>query len=425
MIFKLAWRNLWRNKRRTLITAASIFFAVLLAVIMRSFQEGSYNKMIENIVSFYTGYVQIHKEGYWDDQNLDNSFNHAPTLKATTLSHTSVKGVVPRLESFALAASQDVTEGCLVVGIEPTSEDMLTALSKKVYTKKVETFDPKAVDSIRIEYQYDPAYYLASGEQAALVAGGLAEKLKLDIGDTIILIGQGYHGVSAAGKYPIKALVKFGSPDLNKRLVYLPLKAAQQLYGAEERLTSFALLIDEPQRATKLVQNLRQDIDESYEIMDWKEMMPELVQTIEGDRAGGIIMMLILYLIIGFGIFGTVLMMVAERRFEFGVLIAIGMKRMKLAAVVIIETILISILGILAGSIASLPIVMYFHINPLYMESMASMYEEFGMEPVLPTAIQFSIYMNQALFVLLISLFVCIYPLWKINRTEAVEAMRG
>lgn len=445
MIFKLAWRNLWRNKRRTLITAASIFFAVLLAVFMRSFQEGSYNKMIENVVSFYTGYAQIHKDGYWDDQSLENSFEEVDSLKLKAIQHQQVSELVPRLESFALAASEEITEGCMVVGISPEPEAKLTGIDKKVIKSKLKgrlikgnigegtvikdslmEGTIRGSDSTGVLYIYDPDLYLKEGEEAALVAEGLADKLKLQVGDTIILIGQGYHGISAAGKFAIKGLVKFGSPDLNKTLVYLPLQAAQQLYGAENRLTSYALLIDEPQQSSFVVQNLRQEFNtEAYEIMDWTEMMPELVQTIESDRAGGILTMMILYMIIGFGIFGTVLMMAAERKYEFGVLIAIGMKKLRLGMVLVVEIILIAILGVIGGWLASLPIVLYFNYNPLYMADMAEMYEQFGMEPVLPTAVDFSIFLNQAIWVLVITAIVSIYPLWKISRTEPVEAMRG
>ena len=97
MLLKLAWRNLWRNKRRTFITAASIFFAVLLAIVMNSLNEGVYDKMIQNVVGFYTGYVQVHKDGYWDDQTLENSFEQVPAVFTSLAEHPTVSSVNPRL----------------------------------------------------------------------------------------------------------------------------------------------------------------------------------------------------------------------------------------------------------------------------------------------------------------------------------------
>ena len=404
MLFKLAWRNIWRNKRRTLITMASVFFAVMLAVLMRSLQEGSYEKMIENVVSFYTGYVQIHKDGYWDDQVLENSFEAVPTVKTVATEIPTVNEAVPRLESFALAASENVSEACLVVGADPEKEDILTGLKNKV-TK---------------------GNYFSNDKSGAMIAEGLGEKLELGVGDTLVLIGSGYHGVSAAGKYPISGLVKFGSPDLNDRLVYLPIRDAQYFYGAEGRLTSYALNLNDPDSYQQVVADLKNGLnDGEYEIMDWTEMMPELVQMIESDRGGGIIMMWVLYVIIAFGMFGTVLMMIAERQYEFGVMTAIGMKRRKLAIIVSLETIFISILGVISGALASLPGVLYLYYNPIYLgDSMAEAYAAFGMEAIFPASLDPAIFIEQAVTVLMFAILVSIYPAIKILRIKPVEAMR-
>lgn len=403
MMYKLAWRNLWRNRRRTLITTASIFFAIMLAICMRALQEGSYDKMIENVVSFYTGYVQVHQRDYWDEQTLENSFEATQAVEEELIAHPQVEQAIPRLESFALASSTDITKGCLVVGTDPSLEDRLTHLASKVVKGQ---------------------YFAGSGDQA-LIAEGLAEQLELGVGDTLILIGQGYHGVTAAGKFAIQGILSFGSPDLNKQMVYLPLGTAQHMYGAQNRLTSLVLSLSNPQAAQDVVRDLQARLDSTYEAMEWQQMMPELVQSIEADRGGGIIMMAVLYMIIGFGIFGTVLMMTAERQYEFGVMVAIGMKKFKLVGVMVIETVLIALLGILAGSLASVPIVLYYQYNPIYLESMQETYEQFGMEPVLPMTFDLSIFANQALVVLILTVLIGLYPLVKIGNLNPIQAMRA
>lgn len=402
MIFKLAWRNLWRNKRRTLITIASIFFAVLLACIMRSFQEGVYEKMIGNVVSFYTGYIQVHKDGYWDEQIIDNSFEDESTL-ATKLAQTpGVEAVVPRLESFALASSGEETKGCMVVGIDPEKEDQLTFLRNKLVAGK----------------------YLQSGQTGVLVADSLSKKLNLEVGDSIVLLGQGYHGASASGLYPVVGTVRFGSPELNERLIYLPIEDAQEMYGAEGRVTAWAFAVANPQDVPELVEGIKSELDNSFEVLDWKQMMPDLVQMIEIDRGGGILMMTVLYVIIAFGIFGTVLMMTAERKYEFGVLLAIGMKRAKLIWVLIVETIFMGLIGSFAGMMAALPVVLYYQKNPIRAESMAEAYAQFGFEPVFPMAFDLGTFLTQALIVILFIVLISIYPVFKILKTDPVKAMR-
>ncbi len=119
MLASIAWRNLWRNRTRSLVTMASVFFAVLLATIMTSLQNGSYDLMVANVAGRYTGYVQIHKKGYWDDKILDNALTDDTAVEKTVRSIPGVEGIAPRLESFALASTGESTAGCQVMGVDP------------------------------------------------------------------------------------------------------------------------------------------------------------------------------------------------------------------------------------------------------------------------------------------------------------------
>ena len=406
MILKLAWRNIWRNKRRTLITVASIFFAVVIAICMKSFQEGAYEQMIESAAGFYTGYAQVHHAGYWEDQTLENSFEVSEALFEESEAHPLVAQAVPRLESFALASSEVHTKGCQVVGIDPKKEDVLTQLSQRV-----------------VEGQY----MSESSPMGALMGSGLADRLKLKVGDTLVLLGQGYHGVSAAGKYPVVGKVKLASPEMDKQMVYLPVEEAQYLYGADQRLTSISLAVESPRRVQSIVNNLEQKLPDSYEVMSWQEMMPELVQMIDADRAGNVVTLGILYVIIAFGIFGTVLMMTAERKYEFGILTSIGMKKPKLAFTVSLELFFMSLIGVIAGALCSLPIVYYFNKNPVDMGQEArEAYEAMGvsMEAVIPMTIDPGIFLNEAFTVFAMTLLIAIYPFWKIMRLKPIQAMK-
>ncbi|MEO1451738.1 MAG: ABC transporter permease, partial [Bacteroidota bacterium] len=322
MIFILAWRNLWRNRRRTLITAAAIFFAVMLSVVMNSIQQGVYEKMIDNIVGLYSGYVQVHQKGYWDDQTMDYTFADAPAVREKVSAHPRVSTAVPRLESFALAASETKTAPTQVVGTDPELEHKLTKLQDKVVA----------------------GTFLTNADKGAMVAEGLAQKLGLGLGDTLVLMGQGYQGATAVGQYEIKALLHFGSPELNKAVTYLPLPEAQFLYAAPDRLTAYALAIDKGSAAVSTADQLEADLPaEDYEVMDWKEMMPEMIQLMEVDQGGNYVTLGILYLVVAFGIFGTILMMTQERRFEFGLMLSVGMKRTKLIAMTFLEMVFMAI----------------------------------------------------------------------------------
>ncbi len=405
MYLRLAWRNIWRNRRRTLITAASVFIAVLLALVMRSAQLGAYQRMIDNVVGFYTGHIQVHAKGYWDDQTLDNSFSPNDTLTSILDHQQDIIHVVPRLESFALASTNDLTEGTLVIGIDPEAENQLTHIADKIISGQ----------------------YLDEHDDAVLIAEGLANRLQLKVSDTVVVIGQGYHGVSAAGQYRIKGIIHFPNPELNNGMLYMSLAGAQTLYGTGDRLTSLAISIRSHADATVVADQIRQDIrQQPYEVLDWKEMLPDMLQMIEVDNAGGIITISILYMIIAFGLFGTILMMLAERRHEFGILVAIGMKKIKLAWIVVLEIIMLSGIGVIAGILAGIPVIIHFHLHPIQVSGeLATAYERFGMEPVFPFSNDISIFLSQASVVFILSVLLSFYPLFQIQKANTIANLKS
>jgi ABC-type antimicrobial peptide transport system permease subunit len=158
--------------------------------------------------------------------------------------------------------------------------------------------------------------------------------------------------------------------------------------------------------------------------MTWKEMTPQLDQLIEADNAGGILIIIILYMIVGFGIFGTVLMMTQERLYEFGVLISIGMKKSKLMIILIYETIFLTFVGVLVGFVISWPIVNYFHYNPLKLfGAAADQLESAGFEPIIPFMNTYDIPLVHGFIIILISLITCIYPIIIISKLKPIKAM--
>jgi len=399
----LAWRNLWRNKRRTLIAAASVFFAVLLALLMRSMQEGSYDYMIEASVSMYTGYIQIHRDEYWEKRSIDKSMEVGDKIVKEIEAIENVTLVTPRLESFSLISFGNTTKVASIIGIEPGQENRMTKLKNKLIKGKYLTPDSKGI----------------------LLSEGLAELLKVDIGDSIVLYGQGYHGVTAADRIPIEGIVKFTLPELNKSMAYLSMNYSQWLYSAPERITTLSVMINHIDNLQEVYEKVDDLFDDKYEVMTWSEMMPELVQGIEIDNAGGIIMLGILYVIIGFGIFGTVMMMTAERTKEFGILISIGLKKGKLAFISFLESIFLAFIGVAAGVLVSIPVLYYFHQNPIELTGqMADMALSYGLDPILPFRFAPNIFVDQFLTVFVIGLVSVSYPLFFIRKLKPVEAMR-
>ncbi|HWR99947.1 MAG TPA: FtsX-like permease family protein [Prolixibacteraceae bacterium] len=402
--FKLAWRNIWRNKRRTLITVGSIFFGVLLSAYMTSMQEGSYDKMVEIVVKFYSGYMQVHHEDYWENKSINNSFDYDQGLVDKLKANAEVDFVIPRLESFGLASAEELTRGAAIFGIVPAVENQLTGIAGKIISGE----------------------YLRSSDNGVVIGEGLAKFLKLQLSDTLVIITQGFHGISAAGKFPVRGLVKHVSPELNKSVIYMELKTCQDFLGAENKLTSLVVNVPDNIRMKKVLKKLKSEIQPPFSVMSWEEMQPEIVQQIESDRAGGIIMKAILYIIIAFGILGTIIMMMAERRREFGVMISIGMQKTRLAVMLFIETLFIGLLGITTGIAVSLPMLFIQAQNPIPLTGeTAQLMEDFGFEPYMFFSTAPEVFWQQAVSIFIISVLIGIYPIVSSLKINAMKALHG
>jgi len=404
MLLKLAWRNIWRNRNRSLITMSAIASAVLLAVATVSLQQGVWEHLIKNLVSLYSGYAQVHAKGYWDEQTLENSFEINEAVERQVAGTPGINAIAHRLESFALASSGEKTRGCLVVGIDPEEEESLTQISAKIQSGSM----------------------LKPGQEGALVAKGLAGKLNLQLGDTLVLLTQGYYGSTAAIKTPIQGLLRFGSPELNERIAYIPLALAQYWLDAPGRATALVVGLERAEQLPAVAKSLKKNLPAGFEALTWKEMMPEINQHIEADSAGMYIMLGVLYLLISFGIFSTLLMMLAERQREFGMLNALGMQPWSVARVVLAETLFLTLCGSLAGLALSYPLVWYLAEHPIrFGGEMAEIYEKFGFEAIFPATVKARIFMEQTLIVLSVGVVLAIYPVWRVLRLNPVEAMRG
>ncbi|MDZ7777782.1 MAG: ABC transporter permease [Bacteroidales bacterium] len=403
-IIIIAWRNLWRNKRRTLITAASVFFGVIFSTVMSSMQEGSYDSNVKNSVRFYTGYLQIQHQDYWEEKTLENHLTYDKALFQRIQQNAMVKNITPRLEYFALASRESATKVAQVTGINPDMEKEVTNITSNI----------------------EQGRYLEKGDAGVVIGSLLAENLGLGVGDTITLTGQGYRYATAAGLFPVVGIVDFPSQELNKTMVYMALKTCQQFYNAPDMLTSVSVMITDNDKLAEVQNKIGSLLPEDYTTMNWKEMMPALVQQIESDRAGGYIFMAILYMIILFGILGTIMMMIAERRRELGVMMAVGMKRLKLAAVIIIETFFIGVLGAITGILGSIPIVGYYVNNPIPLEGKtAEVMESYGWEPFMFFSSEPRIFYLQAIIVFILTVVVAIYPVTKIFTMKEINALRA
>jgi len=402
--FKLAWRNLWRNKRRTLITVASIFFGVFFAAFMSSLQKGSFENMVENMVRFYSGYIQIQETKFNENRSLNNSFEENESLTNLLDQNKTITEYTSRIESFALASTGEKSYGAMVFGVIPDKEEAISKLSKWV----------------------EQGEYLTANSNGVLIGRELAENLNLKLNDTLVMIGQGYHGSTAADMFPVIGILDFPLPALNKQMVYMTIENARQFYSMPNRSTSKVIMVKNAKVVDYAINSLKPELNENLNIYSWNEMQEELESLIAGKQSSGKIVKGILFMIIGFGIWGTIIMLMAERKRELGIMIALGVRKIRVAWILVIESFLIGLLGVLTGIIGSFPLIQYFYLNPIHVTgAIKETYENMGFEPVLKFSNQLENFTDPAITVFILFAFISLYPIWFIYRLKTANALRA
>lgn len=366
---------------------------------------GTYASLDNAMIRSSTGYLQVQAPGYWDDKSIDNSLELTDEVMDAIKQTKGIGAKVPKLDYFALASTGNITKGVAVIGTDAKVEKDMSGMDNKV-----------------IEGQY-----FSGKAGAAMVPKNLADYLELGVGDTFVLFGQGYHGVTAAGKYWVEGIIDLRIPMMNNTLIYIQLDDAQMLFGAEGRLTHLSMMVDDPKEMLAIQKELQIKLDTgNYRVMNWKEMNANYVQMASSKDVSSGIMIGLLYLIVGFGIFGTLFMMTLERRREFSVMIAIGMKRSKLSVVVFIESLLLGIVGGIAGIGFSIPLLAYLSRNPIPLSGdIAEMYEAYGINPEYHFAFEADFIFNQFMVIFILCVLLSIVPIMSVNRLNFVNALRG
>jgi ABC-type lipoprotein release transport system permease subunit len=409
LLVKLAWRNVWRNRRRSLITTASVAFSVMVLVFTEALLVGSHEQMaLQALDTYKVSQVQIHARGYQDDPTIFRSFVPAPELLSLLREDRELLGFAPRVQGEGLAAVGRESRGALIVGIEPELEKQVTPIAEEIV---------------------EGDYLAADDLEGALVGDRLLKNLQAKLGDSLALIAQTRVGSLGAARFSVTGVFHTGVPMLDDGLVYLHIKGAQRLLAFGDRVTMLVLKLHDPSPAklNRIKRALLAQVDpEELEVLTWPEFMPELVQLLRFDSAGGYVFLLILLLVIAFGVLNTIMMAVFERTREFGVLLSLGTKPRRLFGMIVLEALLIALLGAAAGALLGSAASAYIVRHPLNLSgSSLESFESWGIEPLLYAQLNFKIVIYPTLVVLGLAVLVALWPAWRAARIEPVAALRS
>ena len=413
MDFIMAWRNIWRNPRRTALTILAIMFACVLLIFMLSFQFGSYETMINTSVSIHTGHLQVQAEGYQADPEIRTVIpDPLPVMRALD-AIPAVKACAPRARAFALVSSRQRTEGIMVEGVDPAREARVSTLSDIV----------------------DQGAYLdraqnADGLPEALIGCLLARNLKVTVGDELTLLGQGRDGSIAATVLRVRGITRSGLDEFDRSAIQIPLDRFQDVFtmgtAVHEIVVVGHRLADTPIIEAALKAPLSKiDVVPPLTVLSWEALMPGLKQAIRMDLVSGAIFYLILIMVVAFSILNTFLMAIFERTHEFGVMMAMGISPGRLARLVLAESAGMTLVGVISGMLLGCLVTGYFMHAGIHLGDAAEISRQFGIPSILyPQLTPVSITAGP-LAVLCITMLAALYPALKLRHLQPVEAMQA
>ncbi|HHO49678.1 MAG TPA: ABC transporter permease [Deltaproteobacteria bacterium] len=329
-ILMLAARNLFRNTRRTLITLMAITFGLAMIHFTINLQTGQYHEMITKGISTLAGHVVVSAAGYRDDPDPDRVLTGADAVAEALATALPDAIIAPRIFLGGLLNSPTSSVGVALTGLDPEAE------------AKVQDI----VDKIREgRWLDDDVHGIVIGEK-------MAESLSVGLGDKLVYMGQ--HGDATemtSQLFRVRGIFRTGSAELDGFAAFSNLEAARSLFGAGDIAHMVTVHLPEASGTAAALELARTALADTpgIEILSWRQALPEITAMIQLDRASGDVVLIILGIIVSMGVLNTVLMSALERTREFGVMMAIGMKPLQLARVILLEGMVLGILGSLLG----------------------------------------------------------------------------
>jgi len=409
-LLKMAWRNVWRNWRRTVIAGIAIALGLTFILMFDGFLGGMNEALYGNTVKLQGGHVQVHASGFREKANRLPLLPLADPGAAVdaALAQPEVIAVSQRIETGGMVSSREGTLSVVITGIEPEREAPVSLVAENVVQGR---------------------YLEANDEDVLLIGQSLSERLELTVGDRVMLVGRATHEQMRRRTMTIIGIYDLGIKEVEERLVYISLLEAQTLFDLRDQATEVAVHLERVGQEPPVVKRLQAALP-GYEVDAWDTLDPTTKQMMELEAQVMSLFGLIILLIAGVGILNLMLMAVFERTREIGVLAAMGLKRWETMVLFLLEGVLIGLLGALAGSLLGGAIAAYFGRVGLDFMALYGGIDvaEFGeliglMGDRIYFRIGMSVLLGRALTVAIIAALASLYPAWQASRREPAEAL--
>lgn len=404
MNLQMAWRNIWRNSRRTAVILTAIVVGVWSMVFLGALMRGMSVSVIENGLATLTGDVQIHAAGYRADPMVDNSIGNPDELYAV-LAELLPPGALwtARVRVAAVASNARHSAGVTMVGVDPLKEPQMSFIGR---------------DSV------PEGRFLEPGDRDAVVIGReLLKKYGTRVGNKLILMAQGVSGEVQSRAFLISGVYRAEMEETEKRFVFVPRAAAQDMLGMGDAVSEIEIKLPDHAAAERMAATLAQSLPDKYEVSSWEELLPMQVAFLRIFDGFMVIWNIVVFIAMAFGIVNTILMAVFERIREFGLMRALGMKPGAVIREVITEALLLLAAGCVLGNLAGMASVALLARSGIDLSAFSAGMEYAGMSRIIyPVLTAHDLALANAVVVVL-GLLVSLYPAVRASRFTPVEAM--
>lgn len=404
MLLKLAWRNVWRNKRRTLITLVSIGFGLAALLFQQSLIKGVQDQLIEKSTRTYTAHLQIQSKLSTDPKVPDARVENPEKVYEAVAKIPEVAAWAPKVIFTGLVSSAMTSKGALVVGIDPERENKLTIIG-----------------SYLVEGEY-----LRPGQDKEVMLGvKLAKELDVRLGEKLVVMVQGTDGSLSAEAFRVSGLFKTGSVVYDGQIIYVPLPSAQRLLVCGKEVSVVALCVKEIDRIEAVQKELAVILaGEPVNVLTWKESASEIISVKEFQDAILLVVLIIIFAIVALGIFNTMLMSLFERIREFGLMMSLGARPHQVSALILAESALLGILGTLLGLAGGCAVIAYFGKTGIPLPIGDALGYWMPFDKVIFLKFAWRELFLSAVAALLTSMGAAVFPALRASRIRPVEALR-
>jgi len=414
-LFSMAWRNLWRQKRRTILTLISIAFGGFFAVMMTGMQDYTWVDFIDTAARLGSGHITLQDPEYQDKPTLSHVVTGTDDKRAIVESDEAVSVAVDRTTGQAMLATANDSFGAFFIAYDPTRESEYT----------LEWTDGLIAGEL----------FTAPDDDGIILGRVLAENLEAELGDKVVYTLTDKSGEIVSGMERLSGIITTGAASTDSVLVLLPIDTVRDVVGYEPtESTQVAIFLNNGRRTLTVAERIDELIGPDAAVLTWDEITPEIKTFIAMKKGGGAVISIVIGLLVAAGIFNTIFMSVMERTREFGIMMAVGYSPGQLFKLVMAESGILAVLGLLFGFLITAPLYIPLSRSGL---DMTAMYTEMGMmdssgkldlsgvgiDPILPFGIFPESGIAIVLAILLATLLAGLYPAWKAGRVDPIESI--